>query len=307
MAVDSKRINNRGFIADLLVLVGVFIIGTIISVNLSVLIFELADIESTSRNGMLIASSIQALFSFILPAFIAARFVRSAPLSFLKLATNPGWVPFVGVAFGYIIALPALNQLIYWNSSITFPDSLAEWGAALTDMEENAAQASSLMLSVSSFGGLIVNLAIIALLTALAEEAFFRGAVQNIIVLKSRPRLAIWITAIVFSTMHFQFFGFLPRLLLGAWFGYLLYWTRSLYVPVFAHFLNNGVVVVCSWLSASGVSYDFDRLGVEESGFPLAACVSLTAFIIFIVYFRNFFFGNSSNDLQRDYCGYKGA
>lgn len=295
--ISSRSINGSKLAGGLLLLAGSLLIGLFLCSFISIELARLFNLEFSSRESMLLASSLQAVFAFIIPALVVGRFFSYKPFDFLDLNKAPGWLPLLGVIFGYVIAIPALNQIVYWNSSIVFPDSLAEWGATLTEMEDKANAMSENMLSVSSFGGLCANIAIIALLTGLAEEMFFRGALQNTIASKGNPYGAVWIAAIIFSTLHFQFFGFIPRLLLGAWFGYLLLWSRSLYVPVFAHFINNGVVVFCSWLAARGCDFDFEFLGVAKSGFPFAACVSALAFAVFIAFFRKFFFFRNSHDL----------
>lgn len=283
----------------ILIVLGVFLLCFLITVYSIPAIVSSFGLDQSQREVMLGLSVFQALVLFILPSFVAARIVSTRPAAFLSLNRAPGWLPICGVFFAYLISLPFLNQIIYWNSIITFPDSLSDLGKALTEMEQSAAAASQSMMATSTLGGLFVNLAIIALLTAFAEEVFFRGALQRAFASGGRPYVAIWVVAVLFSAMHFQFFGFIPRLLLGAWFGYLVFWTRSLYVPVFAHFLNNGVVVLCSWLVGRGVDFDFDMLGVTVDGFPFPAAVSAVAFIIFIGFFRQFFFYRESSPGQQ--------
>lgn len=293
---------QKKYFEGLLVVAGIFLIFFVITYISFPLISELFHLDDSSRSGMLTLAVIQSLLLFIAPSFVAARIISIRPLDFLKLNKAPGWLALLGVIFAYLIALPFLNQIIYWNENISFPESISHWGAILKDMEEAANSASETMLATSSWGGLAVNLAIIALLTAFGEELFFRGTLQNAGAARGANHTAIWVVAILFSTMHFQIFGFVPRMLLGAWFGYLLYWTRSIYVPVFAHFLNNGVVVVCSWLSAGSDEFDFDYLGVVEYGFPMPAFISAVAFVIFIVYFRKFFFDAFNKKKKRIYA-----
>ena len=273
-----------------------FLVATVFVVFLVIMMIALPFIktglsgEADSRNGLLLISVIQAVILFIIPSFICARLISAKPFDYLCLNKAPGWLPVLGVIFAYLIALPALNQIIYWNANIAFPDSLESWGATLKDMEDSANEMSQSMMNVTSVGGLIVNLLVIALITAFSEELFFRGTLQRTAASNGMNYTAIWVVALLFSAMHFQIFGFIPRLLLGAWFGYLFFWTRSVYVPVIAHFINNGVVVVCTWLTARGSTYDFEKFGVTEYGFPFAAFVSAVATVVFLVYFRKFFF-----------------
>lgn len=247
-----------------------------------------------SREGMISVAILQNVILFIIPSILIARIISRRPLSYLHLDKPLRWLPVAGVIFAYLIALPCINQIIYWNDNIVFPEFLESWGELLRENENVANEASAIMLATDTLPGLFVNLAVIGLLTAFGEEIFFRGSVQTAAASNGLPHTAIWCVALLFSAMHMQFFGFIPRLLLGAWFGYLLYWTRSIYVPVLAHFINNGVIVVFAWLAQRGLDFPIDNLGVREYGFPLPAFVSAIAFIVFIYYFKGFFFLRSN-------------
>lgn len=247
-----------------------------------------------TRNGLLIMSVLQAIFMFIAPSFVSARLISKTPVVYLQLKKAPGWLPVLGVIFAYLIALPVLNQIIYWNENVEFPAQFTNLWQTFKELEDAANKSTFTMLNISSLGALIVNLAVVALLTAFAEEIFFRGTLQHTATASGAPHIAIWIVAFLFSAMHFQIFGFIPRLLMGAWFGYLLYWTRSLYVPILAHFINNAVVVICKWLNFNGIDYDFEKFGVVESGFPYPAAVSALSLFIFLFCFRNYFFKHST-------------
>jgi len=108
-------------------------------------------------------------------------------------------------------------------------------------------------LKADNFGILLINLGLMALLPAFAEELSFRGTLQQIL---GNKHLAIWLTAIVFSAIHMQFYGFIPRMLMGAMFGYIFVWTGSLWVPIVMHFTNNSLAVIAYYLLD----------GIEENG-----------------------------------------
>lgn len=97
-------------------------------------------------------------------------------------------------------------------------------------------------------GDFFFNILVIALLPAIAEELLFRGAVQRSFNrMFNNPHVAIWLAAFIFSAIHVQFFGFFPRMLLGAAFGYIYLWTGSIWYAMFAHFLNNAAAVCQAW------------------------------------------------------------
>lgn len=289
---------SRKFYERLLIVVGMFVVFFVITMICLPMVIQLLHIDKDSRTGMLFMATFQAVVMFIAPSIVTARIVADRPFTFLRLSCAPSWLSVAGVIFGYLIALPALNQIIYWNSNISFPESLSYWGEVFREMEDRANDASALMLDVKSWGALLVNLLVIALVTAFGEELFFRGTLQSASASSGAVYTSIWVVALVFSAMHFQIFGFIPRLLLGAWFGYLLFWTRSIYVPVLAHFINNGVVVICAWLTSNGSTFDFEKFGVTEFGFPLPAFISAVSFVIFLVYFKNFFFSRKGRETE---------
>lgn len=285
----------------LLIVATVFIVFFVILMSGISYLKPYLNFGNDERNGMLAVSVIQAVVLFIIPSFLCAIFISRNPASYLCLNRPPSGLAILGVVFAYLISLPALNQIIFWNANISFPEGLEAWGETLREMEDAANKASQQMLDITSVGGLVINLLVIALVTAFGEELFFRGTLQRTAGSNGMHHTAIWVVALLFSAMHFQIFGFIPRLILGAWFGYIFFWTRSIYVPVIAHFINNGVVVVCTWLTTRGSTFDFDKFGVTEYGFPIPAFVSALATVVFLMYFRRFFFYSEDREEEFEY------
>lgn len=186
------------------------------------------------------------------------------------------------------VGIPALNQIIWWNQQFSFPASMESVEKLLRNWETAGAQATAVLLSDKSVIGLVSGILMIGCLTGLGEELLFRGSLQSIL-MRTRlgPHFAIWASAFIFSAIHFQFFGFVPRLLLGAFFGYLFWWSGSLWLSVIAHALNNSIVVSTSWLIANGYAHEnFERLGVSENGIPFVAMASGVAFVFILMLYR---------------------
>jgi membrane protease YdiL (CAAX protease family) len=86
---------------------------------------------------------------------------------------------------------------------------------------------------------------VVAVLPAIGEELLFRGIVQNELkALFGNPHVAIWFAGFLFSFVHFQFFGFFPRMLLGVVLGYLYHWSGNILIPMFLHFMNNAITLI---------------------------------------------------------------
>lgn len=231
------------------------------------------------RTLMLVTASLQAVGVFILPAWIMARLSSLHPWTELGLAVPCGVRPLLGVILFYIVALPALNQIIYWNASMHLPSSMSAVEAQIRAWEESASAASAVMLNTDSPAGLIWGIIVVGVLTGIAEETFFRGALQTTFSRLMPAPWALLLAAVIFSAVHFQFFGFAPRLLLGAWFGLLLIRTGSLIPAAAAHALNNSMVVLTTWLATRGHAWasGLDTLGVATDGFPFIASASAVA------------------------------
>ena len=258
----------------------------------SLVVQLVSKISLEQRTSMLLMSALQGILIFIVPALVFARTFSKNPIKYLSLDKAPTWRNVAGIFIIYLIGMPFLNQIIFWNENITFPESLHGLEQMFRQMENQAMDTTHILLDTTSFLGMICGVLIIGVLTGFAEESFFRGTFQQSLTKGGvRSGVAILIVAVVFSAMHFQFFGFIPRILLGAFFGYLLCRTGSLWNSVIAHILNNSIVVVSSWMIFRNyISEDIDKIGVAESGFPWIALISLTALILFFKYLDPMFF-----------------
>ena len=160
----------------------------------------------------------------------------------------------------------------------------------MKSMEEKAREMTQVLTNFSSTGRLLVAFLVIAVLPGIGEELVFRGLLQNkLLALTRNPHVAIWVSAALFSAVHFQFYGFLPRMLLGAVFGYLYVWSGNLWVPILAHFVNNAFTLLMVYLYQQKIS-DYDAEGSMGATLPMVlGSVLLTARILFYLYtyFRN--------------------
>lgn len=239
-----------------------------------------------STAAMRIAAVIQSIFQLILPAIVTALIVTRRPATFLAVDRQIN-LPIVLLAFaGLLAATPAMNLIINLNQSLSLPESLSGLETALRTMEDNAAKSISLLQGSHTVGNLLMNILIIGVLAGFGEELFFRGTFMRLMTTgRINPHVAIWTVAIVFSAMHLQFFGFVPRTLLGAYFGYLLYWSRSLWIPIIIHAANNIMYICCQW--AYGTTGDettpVDTIGTDGNWVAVIISIILTTGIIYVI------------------------
>ena len=187
----------------------------------------------------------------------------------------------ISIAF-FMLALPLVNYLSEWNSNWNIPTFIGEW---MVGKEEQAGKLTESFLDMPNVGFLLFNLIMIGLLPAVGEELIFRGIMQRGILKKVRnPHVAIWIAAIIFSAVHFQFLGFVPRMLMGVAMGYLFYWSGNLWYPIIAHFTNNAGAVLLNY----GSQHSLINPGIEDAGIgnPTIACFSLVFCMMLLYLFK---------------------
>lgn len=227
---------------------------------------------------------VQSIGLFIVPPFVLAWLFHGQIAEYLFLNKNSTSSSIFLVAILVIFSLPLINFIGEWNTRMEFPEFLAGMERWMKNAEENAAELTEAFLKVETTGGLLFNLFMIAFLPAIGEELLFRGVIQRIFTNWTRSfHWAIWISAILFSALHIQFYGFVPRMLLGVLFGYLLVWSGSMWLPIAAHFFNNGFAVVGMYLIDKNVlNPDVEEIGAT-SGSQYAAILSLA--LVFLMMF----------------------
>ncbi len=198
-------------------------------------------------SAMKMVLTAQQIGLFLTPALLLALTEGRKPQRFYDMALPKANV-MLTVLLIMACSMPIMGLVNELNQEMILPDFLKgiqEWMRKLEDEGEKTTLA---LLKMGSLGSYLINLLVVAIVPAICEEFIFRGALQRTLVrwIKN-PHVAIWLAAFIFSCIHFQFFGFFPRLLLGAGFGYIYFWTKSIWYTIFAHFLNNGFAVTMAW------------------------------------------------------------
>lgn len=239
--------------------------------------------------GMKWLQLLQSVATFLLPALAGAYLWSNTPMQWLHLNKKPSWQEASAAVVIMLLAIPGINLLSAWNQQMVLPEWMSGIEQWMRMQEDAAAQLTEQFLRVDTVGGLLVNIGLMALLPAVGEELTFRGVVQGMF---TRNRhVAIWATAAIFSFVHMQFYGFLPRMLLGAMFGYMLWWTGSLWVPMLMHFVNNCAAVVVAYLAYNhleeGRAEMLDTIGTEDT--ILLGVFSICIVLIMMVMYGYFY------------------
>lgn len=188
---------------------------------------------------------ISAAGTFLLPALAVAWLCSNDPAGYLCMKKSPDTKVLLLTLVSMFLMSPAISLIGLLNKEMVLPPFMAPVEDWMKEQEAVAEQLTNMLLAGKGVVTLLFNLLVIAIAAGITEEFLFRGALQRVLSKwTSNHHLIIWTAAIVFSIFHMQFYGFLPRMLLGAYFGYLLYWSQNIWIPVFAHFVNNAVVVI---------------------------------------------------------------
>lgn len=270
--------------------------------------------QPLSVNAMKWIQFFQSTAMFLLPPLCMAYLWSKQPLAWLSLkgyhggksaSGNAGNAGYVGNAENagngkwsansmvlavvvMLVALPAINLLAHINQQMTLPAFLEPLETWMKRQEETAQLLTEQFMQITTYSGLIINLLLMALLPAVAEELTFRGVLQKLLqgtkVAEAQsckvPHVAIWCSAILFSAIHLQFYGFLPRMLMGALFGYALAWTGSLLAPILMHFTNNAAAVVLYFISLRA---GWDMKQIDAIGTNNTLWLGVVSMIITIV------------------------
>ena len=183
-----------------------------------------------------------------------------------------------------VVSMPFLEWTVAVNEKMVLPDALKWVEDWMRQKEEETKTVTLMLLDMKNISDLIVNLLMIAVIPAIAEELIFRGALQRSLTkIFHNPHVAIWMTAFIFSAIHFQFFGFLPRFLMGAAFGYLYFWSGSLWYAMIAHFLNNAYAVCIAWyMQKNNIPLsEADQMHFTWYGYVLSFMLAILIFQVF--------------------------
>ena len=272
---NHNLVSNRHPLVSLLfILLNVFfgfvLVGPGLGLGIGSLFYEgnlLNDIQNADEHPgifgpLLITQSIATLVGLIIFPIIHLLAIERKPIKpFFPEQPGTAWILVILIAVG-ITFMVSISPLVEWNMTMKFPEFLAGFEKWAREAEDRTAKLTEVMTSFGSINDLLIGILVIALLPAIGEELVFRGLFQNELYRGTKNiHVAIWVSAIIFSTIHFQFYGFVPRLLLGALFGYLYAWSGNLLIPMFAHFFNNAFGVTMIYLYRQKIT----DLNVEDN------------------------------------------
>ncbi len=223
------------------------------------------------------------VFTFLTPWFYL-KLIAKQPLSSVSNETKVDPKLVIATVIGTFSFLFVNAYFIEWNANIDFPDFMSGFEEWARNLEEQLAETTEKFTTFNNFTQFLFGFLVIAVLPGIGEELLFRGVLQNSLhKLTKNAHVAIWVSAFIFGAIHLQFYGLVPRMLLGAVFGYLYVWSGNIWYPIISHIANNGIAVIMTY-TMSDVNLD------ETEAVPVAYQVLGTiVFIAFMFLFRNYY------------------
>ncbi len=297
------QFSEMSALAKLFFFIGIIIAALLFSSLLGVLILlvlhgpgglsAIADVSSYADPAVVtelkLVQIINQVFGLLLPAAI---FVLLTDTNYRKyFSAKKSYMTYLLVlsAIFMLVSQPAIGWLGELNQRMILPASFSGLEQWLKDSETKNTLLTDAFLSTTSLSGLAVNILMIAILPALAEEIVFRGALQPVLIsLLKNKHAGVILAAAVFAAIHMQFYGFLPRFALGLAFGYLFLWSSNLWLPISAHFVNNLLSVLAEFFYRRGyTSTNAEDLGNTGNIYLTILSFAVSALLLVIILRKN--------------------
>ncbi len=209
---------------------------------------------------------------------VVLKYVKLPPLNMeLPVTLNVYTCP-LGTT-SQLVALPLVNWLGEVNRHVQFPASLEKW---LKAKEEGAQQTIKGILGQGGIKNLLLNIVFIAGFAAVGEELLFRGVIQRLLIkMFKSPWAGIIVTAILFSALHMQFYGFLPRFILGILLGVIYWYSGSIWAAILAHFAYDALLIVAAYFNPALMNED--AMAAKTTGLALAGIIS-AALVVAVIW-----------------------
>jgi hypothetical protein len=288
------QLQQKSYWIQLLVLALLMIGGLLIFTSLGeliiLLIYHTPNMLEASDpvTAIRISQMLTTIGAFLVPALLFAYCQDRMWFNYNAANRKPPYAMTNIVLILSITLLPVVGVLSAFNQNIMPQEgSVAEF---MRNMEEAANHILELVTSQHSTWDLISNLLIFAVLAGVCEEFFFQGALQPLMMKWTKnPHIGILITALIFSALHFQFYGFIPRFVLGVYLGYLFFWSRSLWLPILAHVLHNALSILIDYtLQGRGINTNDLQFTDVRGSIPTAISCALVSAMAIVYLWRTY-------------------
>lgn len=301
---DSEQLNQNGdyvksnispIAAAFIGLVGGFFLYQFVGGLLSLIVFGF-DLEKAPVNGLRLMTMAGQILFILLPALIFSKLIYENVGKIIRLRI-PDWTEIILFVVGIGILTPLLQSYLYiqnyyielWAKHSESINTLKSFFDSLNELVDKT---YGNLLRASNVPELLLVVLVVAVVPAVSEEVMFRGFIQRSFELKIKPFIAAFLTAIFFSLYHFNPYGLIPLAVLGFYFGFAAYTSKTLLIPVLLHFLNNFTAVMLYFIIGSEelIKSDVSAKSGEDLGFYTLVTIALTiVFALLIILIKKYY------------------
>ncbi len=239
------------------------------------------------RQMHLVFQGVSAFGGFIVSSWIFIRFAEKAPLSVLNPRNSFGVQNVALVSIIFLGVMPFSSWLIEWNTQLDFPSFLSEFEKWADQKEKSLSELTFFLIKFQNISSFLLGFLVIAVLPGIGEELIFRGILQRNLGMVMSPHVAIFLTAMLFSAIHLQFYGFFPRMFLGLLLGYVYFWSGNLNLAIWGHIFNNGFTLLMVYLYQQNL-VGYNLMQTQSMPWYLVLCSGLlTGSVLFLFWRRN--------------------
>lgn len=287
---DINKASNQLAVFLFVMGAGIMAAGVLLHVVSTVMQCPVGKLESNA-SALRIEALLSQVLVFLFPSLALAAWVHKANSAYYLPVNVPiGYVNAGMAILLMLVSMPFMSWMVALNEAAALPQGMHELECWLKEQEQTMALRTETLLNTSQAGILLLNVLIMALLPAICEEVLFRGVLMNWLhKMCGNMHVVIWLSAIIFSACHMQFYGFVPRMLLGAAFGYMVWWTGSLWTSVLAHFMNNIMVVIAAYGYHKELWSDaYNSTCLDDiRWWAVVASVAATVAVVYLLYVYN--------------------
>ena len=239
--------------------------------------------------SLLTLQGVLSFFMFIVFSLLFARVALKLNLAELF----PGFSPqALGLVSVITICFMVVNSgIAEWNQNLNIPDS--SFGNWAKQSEEQLKVLTEHLTNFTSASHFIIAFIVVAILPAIGEELLFRGLLQNLFSKAlANHHIAIWLTGLIFAGIHMQFYGLVPRMLLGVLFGYIYYWSGKLSLVMIAHLINNGLALLMLFLVQNGtIDLSAEQMG-SSAPWSVLLLFGIAGIFLTRIFYKKYSFTN---------------
>ena len=286
------------FIWNFLILIGMvitfYVIGGVLGIAITKMFFgidlqnsfnEIIYHSQANTQGVMALKLNQALISiaiFVVPAFLFCKAIYQNPIQFLQLQNPTKIYNYLFIILLIILAIPVSSWLMQLNQNLHFPENYQDFETFLRGDEAFAKLQMETFVNANTIPQLLFNILIVAVIPAITEEIFFRACLQNFVKMCFHNlHVSVIFTAIIFSAIHGDYFGFLPRFMLGLVLGYAFAYSGNIWVSIVGHFLNNCITIVAYYIAQKNPNIAFLN---DDYSFPFIITLVAAISIVLIIF-----------------------